>query len=64
MSSSTWLAGHVFRCAWCHAAAPVSGGLLYYSYTEHNGGRQAVPGDPALWSESDGICPAHRAAAQ
>jgi hypothetical protein len=59
-----WLAGRVFRCAWCHRAAPAAGGLPYYTYayTADEGRWVGVPARPAAWSGSDGICPAHLAA--
>jgi hypothetical protein len=58
--------GRVFRCAWCHKAEPVRGGLLYYAYAGvgRRGRQTVVPADPARWSHSDGICPAHRDAAR
>jgi hypothetical protein len=61
--SRSWLAGRVFRCAWCHQAAPVAGGLPYYTYAySADEGRWTIaPARPAD-SGTDGICPAHLAA--
>ena len=58
--------GRVFRCAWCHKAEPVAGGLLFFTYTAVTAtGQQTVAAaDGASWSHSDGICPAHLAAAR
>ncbi|HEY7064755.1 MAG TPA: hypothetical protein VII06_24995 [Chloroflexota bacterium] len=66
MSATASATGQVYRCAWCHKAEPVSGGLLFYTYTDIDaaGHRTAAAGDPARWSHSDGICPAHLAAAR
>ena len=88
MSRHHYPIGRVFRCAWCHKAEPVRGGLLYFTYTsvgpgdEHtvapadaagllyfmytsvsDEGHTVAPADAAGWSRSDGICPAHLAAA-
>ncbi len=64
MRTTSSLIGRVYRCAWCHKAAPVAGGLLYYTYTndDSHGRRQAAPADPSHWDQTDGICPAHLAA--
>jgi hypothetical protein len=64
MSTSTSFLGRVFRCAWCHNADSVPGGLPYYTYTHVDaaGRRHAAAADPSGRSESDGICPAHLAA--
>lgn len=58
--------GRVFRCAWCLKAEPVPGGILYFAYTgvDAAGHRLVAVADAASWSRSDGICPAHLAAAQ
>ncbi|HLH25013.1 MAG TPA: hypothetical protein VK066_21025 [Chloroflexota bacterium] len=56
--------GQVFRCAWCHKAEPVRGGLLFFTYAgvDADGQHTVVAADAAGWSHSDGICPAHLAA--
>jgi hypothetical protein len=56
--------GRVYRCAWCHKADPVDGGLPFFTYTavDAAGQRTVVAADGAAWSHSDGICPAHLAA--
>ena len=66
MSPRTDTIGRVFRCAWCYKAKPVNGGLLYFTYTAADVGGQRIvaPAEPAGWSRSDGICPAHLAAAR
>ena len=58
--------GRVFRCAWCHKAEPVPGGLLFFTYTadDGTGHLKAAAADAAGWSRSDGICPAHLATAR
>ena len=60
--SASWLNGRVFRCAWCHHAVPVGGGLPYYTYVyvADAGCWLAVPASPAA-TGTDGICPAHLA---
>jgi hypothetical protein len=65
MSAPASVIGQVFRCAWCHKAEPVPGGLLFFSYTgvDEGGRRMVAAADAAGWSRSDGICPAHLAAA-
>jgi hypothetical protein len=66
MSAPASVTGQVFRCAWCHKAEPVDGGLLFFTYTSVDaaGRRTVAAADGARWSHSDGICPAHLAAAQ
>ncbi len=66
MNPLTDAIGRVFRCAWCAKAEPVSGGLLYFTYTavDPAGQRIVAPAEPAGWTRSDGICPAHLAAAR
>ncbi|HZS03200.1 MAG TPA: hypothetical protein VFE37_31135 [Chloroflexota bacterium] len=61
MSMSGATIGQVFRCAWCHGAEPVDGGLLFFQYTaiDPAGQPSVVAADEAGWSRSDGICPAH-----
>ena len=63
MSAPALVIGRVFRCAWCHKAEPVPGGLLFFAYTgvDAAGHRTVKPADAASWSRSDGICPAHLA---
>ena len=65
MSAPATSIGRVFRCAWCHKSEPVPGGLLYFAYTgvDDAGHHTVVVADAASWSRSDGICPAHLAAA-
>ncbi len=64
MNAPAPVIGRVFRCAWCHNAEPVSGGLLFFAYTGvDTAGRQTVAlAEAGEWSRSDGICPAHLAA--
>jgi hypothetical protein len=64
MSPTADFLGRVYRCAWCHGADPVAGGLLYFTYThvDGEGHRQVAAADPTGWNRSDGICPAHLAA--
>ncbi len=58
-SSRCWLAGRVFRCAWCHGATPVSGGLPYYTYVYiADAGAWAVMPAAPVSTGTDGICPA------
>jgi hypothetical protein len=59
---AAWRVGRVYRCAWCHCAGAVTGGLPYYTF---RGDGQRVAAPPDDWSGgsgSDGICPAHLAA--
>ena len=64
MSAPGCVIGRVFRCAWCHKAEPVDGGLPFFTYTAvDEAGQRTVSGAEAHgWSHSDGICPAHLAA--
>jgi hypothetical protein len=66
MSASASVIGQVFRCAWCHKAEPVPGGILFFTYVADDGAghRTVSAADAAGWSRSDGICPAHLAAAR
>jgi hypothetical protein len=51
-----------FACAWCRQHGAIPGGLPYYAYRQTADGRRVVAADPAAYSGSDGICPAHVAA--
>jgi hypothetical protein len=57
-----WEIGRVYRCAWCHGAAPVPGGLPYYTYRADGEPVAVTPDAHASFSGSDGICRAHRLA--
>jgi hypothetical protein len=58
-----WLNGRIYRCAWCHRAEPVSGGLPYYTFAYvADTGRWIALSAEATATDTDGICPAHLAA--